>query len=167
MRPRLTALLSVMAIVVSVVALASKGSTTTVQAAAPASGMAAGMASAGGSMPMPASTGKPVAMKLVMKSDSEHAMMGPDGKYHDAVMPANFTIHAGDRVTVTVYNYDDMPHTWTATDVGVNQSIPAGSQSMPSKTTSTFTAPSAGKYQWWCALPCDPYSVSRDRSGSP
>jgi plastocyanin len=158
----LTALLSVMAIIVSVVALASKSSTTTVQAAAPTSGMSARMASSGGSMPMSASTGKPVAVKLVVKSDSEHAVKGPDGKYHDAFIPADFTIHAGDRVRVTVYNYDDMPHSWTATDMGVNQTIAAGSETAPSKTTFTFTAPSAGKYEWWCALPCDPYAMSTD-----
>ena len=161
----LTAMLSIMAIIVSVVALASKSSTTTVQAAAPATGMAAGMAgmsSSNGSVPLSASTGKPVAMKLVVKSDSEHAMKGPDGKYHDAVIPANFTIHAGDRVTVTVYNYDDMPHSWTATSLGVNASIRAGSETAPSRTTFTFTAPSAGKYEWWCALPCDPYAMSHD-----
>ncbi len=156
----LTGLLSVLAIIVSTVALASKSSTTTV--AAPASGMSARMASSGGSMPTSASTGKPVAMKLVVKSDSEKAMKGPDGKYHDAVIPANFTVHAGDRVTVTVYNYDDMPHSWTATDLGVNQTIAAGSESVPSKTTFTFTAPSAGKYEWWCAMPCDPYAMSTD-----
>ena len=157
----LTGLLSVLAIIVSVVALASKSSNTTVQAAAPASGTSVAMGSSGGSMPMGAS--KPEAVKLTVKSDSEKAMKGPDGKYHDAVMPANFTVHAGDRVTVTVYNYDDMPHSWTATDLGVNQNIPAGSEDAPSKTTFTFTAPSsAGKVQWWCAVPCDPYAMSTD-----
>jgi heme/copper-type cytochrome/quinol oxidase subunit 2 len=51
---------------------------------------------------------------------------------------------------------------WTATDLGVNQRISAGSETVPSKTTFTFSAPSAGKYEWWCALPCDPYAMSTD-----
>lgn len=160
----LTGLLSIMAIIVSVVALASKSQTEKVtMGATPAAGMAATMSGGGRGMAAAQGAGKPEAVKLVMKSDSEHAMKGPDGKYHDAVMPANFTIHAGDRVTVTVYNYDDMPHSWTSSDFSVNQSIPAGSETAPSKTTFTFTAPTtAGKYQWWCAVPCDPYSMSTD-----
>jgi plastocyanin len=156
----LTGLLSILAIIVSVVALASKSQTQTVTSAAmPAAGMAMG----GGGAAAAQGAGKPEALKVVMKSDTEHAKKGTDGKWHDAALPADFTVHAGDRVTLTVYNYDDMPHTWTSTDFGVNQRIPGGSENAPSKTTVTFTAPAtAGQYQWWCALPCDPYSMSTD-----
>lgn len=156
----LTGLVSVLAIILSCVALASTspgaGATTVVQAT-PGAGTMAAMGSHH-SMPM----GKAVSVKLVVKSDTERAMKGPDGKYHDAVMPADFTIHSGDRVRVTVYNYDDMPHSWTSTDLGVNQTIPAGSETAPSKTTFMFTAPSTGKYEWWCAMPCDPYAMATD-----
>jgi plastocyanin len=160
----LTALMSIMAIIVSVVALASDNQTTNTatQTSAPAAAMTASMGGSGGSMST-STAAKPEAVKLVMKSDTEKAEKGPDGQYHDAVLPGNFTIHAGDRVTVTVYNYDDMPHSFTATDLSVNQTIRAGSENAPSKTTFTFTAPtSAGKYQWWCSMPCDPYSMSTD-----
>jgi membrane fusion protein, multidrug efflux system len=158
----LVGLLSVLAIIVSVVALASKspGTSGVAQAATPAAGIAGSAGASGGAMPMGAAA---QSVHLVVKSDTEHGKVGTDGKYHDAFLPADFSVHPGTRVTVTVLNYDDMPHTWTATDLNVNQTIRAGSEDAPSKTTFTFTAPTtAGKYQWWCALPCDPYSMSTD-----
>lgn len=169
----LTGLTSVLAIIVAIVALSSTNPSTVVTmrpaamagSAIAGSGMAGGMSSrmSANGQPGAAASGRMEAVKLVMKSDAERAMKGPDGKYHDAVMPGNFTIQAGRSIRMTIYNYDDMPHTFTATDLGVNQTIPAGSENAPSRTTVTFKAPSTpGKYQWWCALPCDPYSMSTD-----
>jgi plastocyanin len=172
----LTGVLSILAIIVSIFALtSSNSSTTTVQMPAMNAGLTTGMGSSSMSSGMRAammggssesaygasSSGKPVSMTLVMKSDTEKAKLGPDGKFHDAVIPANFTVHAGDTVHLTVYNYDDMPHTWTATSLGANTIIPGGSANAPSKTTFTFTVPSKpGNYLWWCAVPCDPYSMT-------
>jgi hypothetical protein len=66
-------------------------------------------------------------------------------------------------VTVTVYNYDSSPHSFTSSALAVNVTIPAGSASRPSKTTFAFTAPSApGSYPWWCAMPCDPWAMAHD-----
>jgi plastocyanin len=103
------------------------------------------------------------AITLKVKSDSEHGKRGPDGSWHDAFLPADFTVQAGYAVTVTVYNYDDAPHSFTSQALGVNQAIPGGLTNAPSKTTFTFTAPSqAGTYQWWCAVPCDPWAMAHD-----
>lgn len=100
-------------------------------------------------------------VKLVIKSDEEHAKKGSDGKYHDAYLPADFTVKAGATVKVTVYNYDDMPHTFTDPGLGTNVEIAAGDENKPSKTTFTIHAPQkAGSYEWFCALPCDPWSMS-------
>jgi plastocyanin len=100
-------------------------------------------------------------VKLVVKSDEQKAKKGPDGNWHDAFLPANFSIEAGDTVHVTVYNYDDMPHSFTSPELGVNQKISAGSEEKPSKTTFTFTAPhKSGSYEWFCALPCDPWAMN-------
>jgi plastocyanin len=100
-------------------------------------------------------------VKLVVKSDEQEAKKGPDGKWHDAFLPADFPIEAGDVVHVTVYNYDDMPHSFTSPELGVNEKIVAGSEEKPSKTTFTFHAPrKAGAYEWFCALPCDPWAMS-------
>jgi plastocyanin len=72
-------------------------------------------------------------------------------------------VHPGYIVTVTVSNYDDMPHSFTSPSLAVNETIPAGSANAPTKTTFTFTAPSkAGSYPWWCALPRDPWAMAHD-----
>jgi plastocyanin len=109
------------------------------------------------------SNGKTQAVALSIRSDTEHGKLGPDGNWHDAFLPADFTVHAGDTVTVTAYNYDSEPHSFSSPSLGVNQTIPGGSASAPQKVTFTFTAPSkSGRYQWWCALPCDPYAMATD-----
>jgi plastocyanin len=64
----------------------------------------------------------------------------------------------GAEVTVTVYNYDEGPHTITAPKLGLNVTIPGArdeENGVPSKKTFTFTASKAGKFSWWCSLPCD------------
>jgi plastocyanin len=148
----LTGLLSVMALIVSVVALSSgSGSTTTtvVQAATPAVSSA----------PTPA----PKSVNLLVKSDVQHAKKGPDGQWHDAFLGGNFTVHAGQTVNVTVSNYDDAPHSFTAPSLGVNETIGGATKAGAHTVHFAFKAPSkAGSYQWWCALPCDPWAMSHD-----
>lgn len=102
-------------------------------------------------------------VKLVVKTDEEHAKKGPDGKWHDAFLPADFSVKAGTTVQVTVYNYDEAPHSFTAPELGTNATIAAGGEKKPSKTTFTFKAPKkAGKYEWICVQPCDPWAMSHD-----
>jgi plastocyanin len=102
-------------------------------------------------------------VKLVIKSDEEKGKKGPDGSWHDAFLPADFSVKAGATVRVTVYNYDDMPHSFTAAELGTNQTIPGGSEEKPSETTFTFQAPQkAGSYDWYCALPCDPWAMTHN-----
>jgi membrane fusion protein, multidrug efflux system len=102
----------------------------------------------------------PASIKLVIKSDEEHAKKGPEGQWHDAYLPANFSVDPGQKVNVTVYNYDEGTHSFTSTSLGVNEVISGGSETKPHKATFSFTAPTkAGKYEWWCALPCDPWAM--------
>ena len=107
----------------------------------------------------------PESLKLVVKSDEEQGKKGSDGVWHDAFLPADFSVKAGATVHVTVYNYDDAPHTFTSPQLGVNTKIPPGSGEMekPGKITFTFQAPQeAGSYEWFCALPCDPWAMMHD-----
>lgn len=105
----------------------------------------------------------PENVKMVVKSDEEHGKMGSDGNWHDAFLPADLSVRAGSMVRVTVYNYDDMEHSFTAPGLGTNATIAAGSEAKPAKTTFTFRAPQkAGRYEWFCALPCDPWAMSHD-----
>jgi plastocyanin len=102
-------------------------------------------------------------VKLVIKSDTEHGKRGPDAQWHDAFLPSGFSVHSGETVAVEVANYDDMAHSFTAPSLGLNVTVRAGSSASPRTTTFTFTAPSrAGQYAWWCALPCDPFSMAHD-----
>ncbi len=152
----LTGLLSILSTIVAVVALANPGT----QPAPASASMNATMASSA----TPATAARAEAVKLTIKSDDEHGRRGPDGKWHDAYLPANFAVHAGDKVTVTVYNYDTGSHTFTSSTLSaggvINEMIPAGSEKAPHQTTFTFTAPSQpGRYLWWCAMPCDPWAM--------
>jgi len=100
---------------------------------------------------------------IVAKSDTQHGRKGPDGKWHDAFLPADFTVKAGQRVTLTFTNYDDMMHSFNAAQLGVNVMIPAGKPGKPGTAAVTFTAPSRpGAYLWICAMPCDPWAMSHD-----
>jgi plastocyanin len=146
-----------MALIVSVVALSSNSSTSS-----PAPSVVSANNSAMTTRIAPAT--KPEALTLSVKADDEHGRKGPDGKWHDAFLPADFTVHAGAKVTVTVENYDGGPHTFTSPSLGVNAIIPGGgSLSAPQRVTFTFTAPKkTGKYQWWCAAPCDPWAMAHN-----
>lgn len=150
----LAAVLAVLAVIVSVSALGSSNPTTTTMLVQPASSAQVSSAAKG-----------PVeAVRLVIKSGAEHGKLG-DGKWHDAYLPADFTVHAGARVMLTVYNYDNSPHSFIATSLSptsvISETIPPGSASAPSKTAITFTAPAkAGAYAWWCSVPCDPWSMA-------
>jgi plastocyanin len=159
----LTALLAIMALIFSIVAIAdsqpSRGSVNVTPAAA-TSGSMAGMRGMAAGATTTAAAGQPVAVSMSMKSDTEHGRKGPDGKWHDAAVPASFAVHPGDQVTLTVENYDSSPHTFTSPALGAATIVPAGSQSNPSVTKVTFTAPSKpGRYLWYCNLPCDPFAM--------
>ncbi len=101
-------------------------------------------------------------VSLVVKTDEEHAKKGPEGKWHDAYLPADFSVKAGATVHVTVSNYDEAPHSFNAPDLGTNAMVAPGSASKPTKTTFTFHAPKkAGHYAWFCAMPCDPWAMAQ------
>jgi heme/copper-type cytochrome/quinol oxidase subunit 2 len=151
----LVGLLSVMAMILSAVALSSTtGNHTTVVTVRAAATPAAAVA------PTP----KPMAVSMSVKADTEHGRLGPDKQWHDAIAPADFSVRAGSTVTISVANYDSGPHTFTSPAMNVNGTIPGGgSMAAPIRTTFTFTAPSKpGKYAWWCAVPCDPWAMARD-----
>ncbi len=82
--------------------------------------------------------------------------LGPDGKMHDAFTPADFSVTQGQPVKMTVYSYDDAPHSVTAPDLQLDAQIaPSTEKGVPAVTTFTFTPNKAGKFFWNCDLPCD------------
>lgn len=150
----LVGLLSVMAMIISTVALSSTGTNHTTVVTVP---VATAVRTAA---PAP----KPQAISLAVKADAEHGRLGPDKQWHDAFLPADFSVRAGATITITVANYDSGPHTFTSPALGVNGMIPGGgSLSAPTHVSFTFTAPTKpGKYAWWCAVPCDPWAMAHD-----
>jgi plastocyanin len=93
-----------------------------------------------------------------------------DGIGHDTFAPSHMTVKAGEPVTMTVYNYDEGPHTYTISKLNINEQIKAHiSKTQPSVTTFTVTFPKAGTYRWFCELPCDAgqggYAMTADRGG--
>jgi plastocyanin len=154
----LVGLLSILAIIISIVALGStnpsSGTTTVVQS---------GSSDASGAPSTPLAV-KPESLTIGVKADSQHGRLGPDKQWHDAFLPADFTVHAAATVTITLNNYDSGPHTFTSPSLGVNQIVGGGGTlGAPRTVTFTFKAPSKpGNYQWWCAVPCDPWAMSHD-----
>jgi heme/copper-type cytochrome/quinol oxidase subunit 2 len=152
----LVGLLSIMAMIISTVALSSSSGTHTTVVTVPAAATAAPASVA--------ATPAPMTVSLKVKADDQHGRMGPDKQWHDATLPADFSVRAGGTVTITVANYDSGPHTFTSPALNVNGTISGGgSLASPSHTTFTFTAPTKpGKYAWWCAVPCDPWAMAHD-----
>lgn len=84
------------------------------------------------------------------------AKLASDGKLHDAYLISRFTVTKGDAVTLTIYNYDGGPHTFTLRALGLNVQVPGSKKTgAPSTTTVTFTAKKAGSFVWQCMDPCD------------
>lgn len=83
---------------------------------------------------------------------------GSDGLKHDTTYGADFSVSKGQQITVTVYNYDEGPHTITNKSLGLNVTIPGAKdeeKGVPSKTIFSFTAKKVGTFRWYCGLPCD------------
>jgi plastocyanin len=163
-KPVLT-LVSALAIAAVVAGCGSSGSAKT-----PAS--ASNSAAATPAQSAPAATENVSMQVLTSKMAAKNGYLGPDGNGHDTFMLSNLSsgeaqeaqtrstlnVKVGDTISVTVTNYDEGPHTFTAPGLGVNATItPATNptKGIPSKTTFTFTAKKSGKFRWYCMSPCD------------
>ena len=98
---------------------------------------------------------------------------GPDGLTHDTTYGANLSVERGQKVVVTVYNFDEGPHTITDPALKLNVKIPGAKdeeRGVPSKTVFTFTASKVGTTRWFCSLPCDAgqkyWAMSAGKKGS-
>lgn len=108
----------------------------------------------------------------VVAPSSALAKVGPDGKKHDTFVTADSTnLKVGDRVTIQVVNFDDMPHGMVFQDLGISELITAGPGGGKSTTTTfSFTASKAGTFRWYCPMPCDTdnaqWAMKADTSGA-
>lgn len=81
---------------------------------------------------------------------------GPDGRRHDTFRAtSSTTVVAGRPVTIEIANSDEMPHSFTIRQLGIDRLVPAAANGNPGMVTFTFTPTTSGTYRWFCALPCD------------
>ena len=129
----------VAAIVMSTLALAkSGGHTTTVlraQTPAPATNSA-----------QPAQAAPSATLKVKIEGGVKP---GPDGKKHDAYSVTNFPVKVGVPLKLRIDNTDDVPHNIVSPAVGVSIIVKPGVH------TYTLQVNTAGRFQWFCTIPCD------------
>ena len=81
---------------------------------------------------------------------------GPDGNKHDVFAAiGGTTVKVGVPVTITITNKDDVQHSMTSPDLGLNIVVPAATDKGDGTISYTFTPTKAGSFRWFCALPCD------------
>jgi len=82
--------------------------------------------------------------------------VGPDGRRHDTFTATSpTTVTAGRAVTVEIENRDDMAHSFTIPELGIDRVVPAAEHGSAGEVTFSFTPTTAGTYRWFCVLPCD------------
>lgn len=134
----------VAALLMSIAALAqsgNKGETTVATRASQPSGSAAVAAS---SASRPAAAPKVVSLKIIGSYKK-----GPDSKMHDAFTVTNFSVKAGQAEMLKIDNTDDVSHSISSPEAGVN--IIA----QPGVHTYTLIVNKAGRFEWYCMIPCD------------
>jgi heme/copper-type cytochrome/quinol oxidase subunit 2 len=94
----------------------------------------------------PATTAPVNALSLKITGGSK---LGPDGKKHDEFTKTEFAVKVGQPLRLTIDNTDDVPHSITAPVAGVNLTIKPGVH------TYSLVVTQAGKFQWFCIIPCD------------
>lgn len=110
----------------------------------------------GGSILTTKSTPKPVHLTMVVEGHAGGSNSTFDNRGHDTMMPENLTVFVGQQVSLTVINYDEGPHSITASDLSLDFQIPGRTAlGVPSVTNFQFTPNKAGTFVWYCRIPCD------------
>lgn len=125
------------ALLMSMVALVQSGQRSVATATAAPAVKAAAVASA------------PAAVKVEDLKIIGAYKTGPDGKKHDAFTKTEFAVKVGQPLKLRIDNTDDVPHSINSPAAGVN--IIA----QPGVHTYVLMVKSAGRFQWYCMIPCD------------
>jgi plastocyanin len=78
---------------------------------------------------------------------------GPEGKLHDDFTVTNFNVKVGQPVTLRIDNTDQVPHSISSPEAGVNIIVQPGTHDY------TLQVNQAGRFEWRCMFPCDPWSM--------
>ncbi len=127
------------ALIMSTVALvqSSNKAVTTVTRTVAAAGLLA-------TPPTTAAAAAPI--ELAVEGSSKK---GPDGKMHDAFTKTEFAAQVGRPLRLKIDNKDDVAHSITSPEAGVNI------MAMPGVHSYTITVTSKGRFAWSCIVPCD------------
>jgi uncharacterized cupredoxin-like copper-binding protein len=99
-------------------------------------------------------SGAPAVQSTVYLTASPGVKPGPDGKLHDAFSVTTFYAHVGQPVKLVINNTDSSDHSITAPSAGVSITVKPGVH------TYTLLVRKAGRFEWFCMMPCDPYSMA-------
>lgn len=99
-------------------------------------------------------SGAPAVLPVVYLTVSPGVKPGPDGKLHDAFSVTDFTVHVGRPMRLVINNTDTSPHSINAPDAGVNIVV------RPGMHTYTLLVRRTGRFEWYCMMPCDPFSMA-------
>ncbi len=135
----------VAAVLMSMVALVQSGEKHEASATASATKAKAPVTA----VPAASTSAAPAAPKTIDVKIAGSVKKGPDGKMHDAFSVTEYNVKVGQPVTLKIDNTDDAPHSISSPAAGVN--IVA----QPGVHTYTLVVKTAGKFQWYCMLPCD------------
>ncbi|MHB8234455.1 MAG: cupredoxin domain-containing protein [Solirubrobacteraceae bacterium] len=94
--------------------------------------------------PPAAASAKTVSLKIIGGSK-----LGPDGKKHDQFTKTEFAVKVGQTLKLKIDNTDDVPHSITAPVASINLTIKPGVH------TYSLVVKQAGRFQWFCIIPCD------------
>ncbi len=132
------------ALLMSMVALNRSGEKHEASVAVPAARAAVAPAAASTPVAASAAASKVVDLKIIGSYK-----VAPDGKKHDAFTKTEFAVKVGQPLKLQIDNTDDVPHSITSPVAGVN--IIA----QPGVHTYTLVVTKAGRFEWYCMLPCD------------
>ena len=95
----------------------------------------------------------PPVAKMVALSVIPGYKPGPEGEKHDAFTTTEFAVQAGRPQELRIDNTDDVPHSITAPEAGINIVVTPGTR------TYTLLAKQPGRFLWFCAFPCDEWAM--------
>ncbi len=99
-------------------------------------------------------SGAPAVQSTVYLTVSPGLKPGPDGKLHDAFSVTTFYVHVGQPIKLVINNTDTAPHSIVSPSAGVHIMV------KPGKHTYTLLVRKAGRFEWYCMQPCDPFSMA-------
>jgi hypothetical protein len=95
----------------------------------------------------------PPVAKTVALSVIPEGKRGPEGEKHDEFTVTEFAVRAGQPQELRIDNTDEVPHSITAPEAGVNIVV------MPGVHTYTLLAKRPGRFLWFCTFRCDEWAM--------